>query len=167
MGAELNVNIDAGKFAKFFVGGSLYNYKVTGNIFGYQVNNSSTNWSLKANMNINLTKELKFTADYSLKSATITAQGKNDQLYLANSALSYTPLKLKGWDFSLRVLDILNSNIEGLDTQAFNKLGKEIFYQTTDYYRNGGIVELGVSYVFNSKGKSTKKADSTFGKEQF
>ena len=167
MGAELNVNIDAGKFAKFFIGGSLYNYKVKGNIFGYQVNNSSTNWSLKANMNLNLTKELKFTADYSLKSATITAQGKNDLLYLANSALSYIPSKLKGWDFSLRVFDILNSNIEGLDTQAFNKLGKEIFYQTTDYYRNGGIVELGISYVFNSKGKNTKKADSTFGKEQF
>ncbi len=167
LGAELNANIDAGKFAKFFIGGSLYNYKVTGNIFGYQVNNSSTNWSLKANMNLTITKELKFTADYNLKSATITAQGKNALLYLANSALSFAPAKLKGWDFSLRVLDIFNSNIEGLDTQAFNKTGKEIFYQTTDYYRNGGIVELGISYVFNSKGKNSKKSDSTFGKEQF
>lgn len=167
LGAELNANIDAGKFAKFFIGGSLFNYKVSGNIFGYQVNNSSTNWSLKANMNLNFTKELKFTADYNLKSATITAQGKNDLLYIANSSLSYAPVKLKGWDFSLRVLDMFNSNIEGLDTQAFNKLGKEIFYQTTDYYRNGGIVELGISYVFNSKGKNAKKTDSTFGKEQF
>ena len=167
LGAELNANIDAGKFAKFFIGGSLYNYKVSGNIFGYQVNNSSTNWSLKANMNLTITNELKFSADYNLKSATITAQGKNALLYIANSALSYTPVKLKGWDLSLRVLDIFNSNIEGLDTQAFNKIGKEIFYQTTDYYRNGGIVELGISYVFNSKGKNAKKTDSTFGKEQF
>lgn len=167
LGAELNANIDAGKYAKFFVGGSLYNYRVKGDIFGYHVDNSSTNWSLKANMNLIFTKELKFTADFSLKSATITAQGQNDLLYLANSALSYTPAKLKGWDFSLRVLDLLGSNVEGLDTQAFNKQGNEIFYQTTDYFRNGGIVELGISYSFNSKGKGGKKADSTFGKEQF
>lgn len=50
---------------------------------------------------------------------------------------------------------------------VINKQGNEIFYQTTDYFRNGGIVELGISYSFNSKGKSGKKAESTFGKEQF
>ena len=153
--------------AKFFIGGSLYNYRVKGDIFGYQVNNSSTNWSLKANMNMIFIKEVKFTADFSLKSATITAQGQNDLLYLANAAFSYAPTKLKGWDFSLRMFDLFSSNIEGLDTRAFNKQGKEIFYQTTDYYRNGGIVEIGVTYSFNSKGKNGKKAESTFGKEQF
>jgi len=167
LGAELNANIDVSKFAKFFIGGSLYNYSVKGDIFGYQVNNSSTNWSLKANMNLSFTKEIKFTADFNLKSATITAQGQNDFLYLANSALSYIPSKFKGWDFSLRLLDIISSNIEGLDTQAFNKQGKEIFYQTTDYYRNGKIVEFGINYSFNSKGKNSKKTESTFGKEQF
>ena len=167
LGAELNANIDAGKFAKFFIGGSLYNYTVKGDIFGYKVNNSSKNWSLKANMNLTFTKEVKFTTDFNLKSATIAAQGQNDLLYLANAALSYTPTKFKGWDFSLRVLDLPSSNIEGLDTRAFNKQGNEIFYQTTDYFRNGGIVELGISYSFNSKGKNSKKVDITFGKEQF
>jgi hypothetical protein len=166
-GAELNANIDGGKLAKFFIGGSLYHYSVKGNIFGYQVNNKSTNWSLKANMNMTFTKALKFAADFNLKSATITAQGQNDLLFLANAALSYVPPKLKGWDISLRVLDLLSSNIEGLDTRAFNQQGKEIFYQTTDYYRKGGIIEIGMSYSFNSKAKNVKKADSTFGKDQF
>lgn len=167
LGAELNANIDAGKYAKFFVGGSLYNYSVQGDIFGYQVDNQSLNWSLKANMNLLFSDELKFNLDFNLKSATITAQGQNDLLYLTNAALNYTPKKLKGWDFSLRVLDLLGSNVEGLDTRAFNKQGEEIFYQVTDYLRKGGIVEVGVSYAFNNKGKSAKKSDSTFGKEQF
>jgi hypothetical protein len=118
-------------------------------------------------MNLLFTKELKLTADFNLKSATVTAQGQNDLLYLANAAMSYAPAKLKGWDFSLRVLDLLSSNVEGLDTQSFNKEGKENFYQTTDYFRNGGIVEIGINYSFNSKGKSSKKSESTFGKEQF
>lgn len=167
LGAELNLNIDAGRYAKFFLGGSLYNYIVQGDIFGYMVDNSSLNWSVKSNMNLNLSSELKFNLDFNLKSATITAQGKNDLLYLTNAALNYVPKKLKGWDFSLRVLDMLGSNVEGLDTRAFNKNGEEIFYQETDYFRKGGIFEVGINYTFNNKGKSAKKLDSTFGKEQF
>ncbi|MEI7828233.1 MAG: outer membrane beta-barrel family protein [Prolixibacteraceae bacterium] len=167
LGAELNANIDGGKYAKFFVGGSLYNYAVKGDIFGFQVNNSSLNWSLKSNLNLMFTKELKMAFDFNLKSATVTAQGKNHLFYMVNSAVSYTPAKLKGWDLSLRVLDLFNSNVEGLDTQAFNKIGKEIFYQETTYYRKGGIVELGLSYSFEKRGKSVKKTDSGFGKDQF
>jgi hypothetical protein len=167
LGAELNANLDAGKVGKFFIGGSLYHYTVKGDIFGYKVDNQSLNWSLKSNANLNLTKELKLALDFNLKSATVTAQGQNDLFYLMNGSLSYTPAKLKGWDFSLRVLDLLSSNVEGLDTQAFNAKGQEIFYQETTYYRKGGIVELGVTYSFNKKGKCSAKTDSTFGKEQF
>ncbi|MEI6274998.1 MAG: outer membrane beta-barrel protein [Prolixibacteraceae bacterium] len=167
LGAELNANIDGGKFGKFFVGGSLYNYSVKGNIFGYQVDNSSLNWSVKTNANLSLTKVLKLALDFNLKSATVTAQGQNDLFYQINTSLGYTPPKWKGWDFSLRMLDMLNSNSEGLDTRAFNKFGKEIFYQETTYYRKGCIVELGLTYSFNKKGKSSSKTDSTFGKDQF
>jgi outer membrane receptor protein involved in Fe transport len=167
LGAELNANIDAGKFAKFFIGGSLYNYTVKGDIFGYLVDNSSLNWSVKSNMNLNITKEIRFNLDFDLKSATITAQGQNDLIYLSNAALSYAPKNLKGWDFSLRALDLLGSNIQGLNTRAFNKDGLEIFYQETAYFRKGGVIEIGVNYAFNNKGKSAKKSDSTFGKEQF
>jgi hypothetical protein len=167
IGAELNANIDGGKFGKFFVGGSLYNYSVKGDIFGYKVDNSSLNWSIKSNANLNLTKALKLALDFNLKSATVTAQGQNDLFYQMNTSLGYTPPKLKGWDFSLRILDILNSNTEGLDTQAFNKYGQEIFYQETTYYRKGCIVEIGLTYSFNKKGKSSTKTESTFGKDQF
>ncbi|MDO9633832.1 MAG: TonB-dependent receptor [Paludibacter sp.] len=167
LGAELNANIDGGKYAKFFIGGSLYHYTIKGDIFGYLVDNSSLNWSVKSNMNLTLSKELRFALDFNLKSATITAQGQNDLIYLTNAAFNYSPGKLKGWEFSLRVLDLMGSNVQGLDTRAFNQVGEEIFYQETDYFRKGGIVEIGVNYAFNNKGKSTKKSDSTFGKEQF
>jgi hypothetical protein len=167
LGAELNANIDGGKYGKLFVSGSLFDYSVKGDIFGYKVDNSSLNWSIKTNANINLSKPLKLALDFNLKSATVTAQGQNDLFYQMNTSLGYSPPKLKGWDFSLRVLDILNSNTEGLDTQAFNQNGEEIFYQETTYYRKGCIVELGVTWSFNKKGKTTSKTDSTFGKEQF
>lgn len=167
LGAELNANLSAGSFAKFFVGGSLYNFRVDSDIFGYQSVNQSTNWSLKANVNLMLSKALKFTTDFNMKSATITAQGQNDLFYMANSALSFTPQKAKEWNFSLRVLDILSSNLEGLDTRAFNANGSEIFYQETEYHRQGPIVELGVTYSLNMNDKSGKKGDNVFGNKQF
>jgi len=167
LGAELNANLIAGKFAKFFVGGSLYNFNVQGDVFGYKEDNRSTNWSLKGNMNLIFTKALKFTLDVNLKSATVTTQGRNEMFYMSNAALNYTPQKLIGWDFSFKVLDILSSNITGLNTRAFDVSGTQIFFQEVEYDRFGPILEISASYSFNTNGKLGKKADSTFGKEQF
>ena len=166
-GMELALNFEAGTFARFFISSSVYNFKVEGDIFGYKENNSSTNWSFKGNANFILTESLKFTADFDMKSATATAQGRDEMFYLANASLNYTPKWLEGWDFSLKGLDILSSNITGLSTRAFNASGTQIFYQEIEYDRYGPIVELNVSYAFNMKGKSGKKIESSFGKEQF
>jgi len=167
LGAELNTNLEVGKFAKFFLGGSLYNYRIKGDIFGCKENNSSTNWSLKGNANFIITKQLKFTADIDMRSATVTAQGKNDMFYMANTALSYVPKKLENLNLSLKVLDILSSNVTVLATRAYNSDGEQIFYQETVYTRTGPIVELGISYAFNKNGKSKKKVESSFGESEF
>ncbi|MCD4681093.1 MAG: TonB-dependent receptor, partial [Bacteroidales bacterium] len=166
-GIELNMSFIAGNFAKFFISSSLYNFRVEADIFEYNENNRSTNWSLKGNANFNLTESLKFIADIDFKSATITAQGRDKMFYMTNISLNYTPKRLKGWDFSLKALNILNSNIINVSTRAFNSNGEQLFFQESEYYRNGPIIELNVFYYFNMKGKSSKKAESTFGKEQF
>lgn len=167
LGLELNTNFSAGEFAKFFLGGSVYNYKVTADIFGFREDNSSTNWSLKGNANFNLTKELKLTADFDMKSATVTAQGNNELFYMANAALSYNPKNMQGWAFQLKGLNLLDSNIQGLDTRAYDVSGNQIFYQDTEYVRTGPIVELSVSYSLNMKGKKSKKSNSEFGTKEF
>lgn len=167
LGAELNANFEAGKMVKFFLGGSLYNFRIQGDVFGYQEDNNSTNWSLKGNMNLIFSRNLKFTLDFDMRSATVTAQGKNEMFYMSNTALSYSPEKLKAWNFNLKVLDILGSNITGLNTRAFNTAGEQIFYQETEYLRYGPIAEFGISYDLNMNGKMGRKADSEFGKKEF
>ena len=167
LGGELNANLVAGKFAKFFIGGSLYNFNVQGDVFGYQEDNSSTNFSLKGNMNLLFTKALKFTLDFDWRSGTVTTQGENEMMFLSNASVNYSPEKLKGWDFTAKVLDLFSSNIEALYTRAYNSSGTQIFYQDVEYDRFGPIAELSATYSFNMNGKSRKKADSTFGKEQF
>ena len=166
-GLELNANLTAGTFVRFSPSSSLYDNRVEGDIFGYKENNRSLNWSLKGNANFLITKSLRLTADFDSKSATVTAQGRNEMFYIVNAALNYTPQKLKRWDFSLRGLDILGSNNTGLNTHAYNSSGVQIFYQEIEYLRYGPIVELSISYALNMAGKSLKKANSAFGKDQF
>jgi len=167
VGIELNMNFMTGDFAKFFISSSLYNFRVKADIFGYQENNRSTNWSLKGNANLNLTESLEFNTDIDFTSATITAQGRDKMLYMANASLNYTPKKLTGWEFTLKALDILKSNIRTVSTRAFNNNDEKLFLQESEYNLNGPILELNVSYAFNMQGKSSKKVESTFGKEQF
>jgi len=167
MGVETNVNFVTGDFAKFFISGSVYDFRVKADVFGYQENNRSTNWNLKGNANFNLTESLKFTTDITFTSATITAQGLDKMVYLTNASLNYTPQKIKGLDFTLKALDILKSNITTVTTRAFNGKGEKLFLQESVYNLNGPIFELNISYALNMKGKSTKKVESTFGKEQF
>lgn len=166
LGAELNATVYIGSFAKLFIGGSVYSYAIKGDVFGYTVDNSSTNWSLKGNLNVDLSSQLKFNIDYNVKSKTITSQGSNDLFSTSNIAFNYKPKTLPGWDFSLRVLDIFQNNVEGLDTNAFNNQNEQIFYQITDYYREGMIAEIGISYSLNMKGKS-KKEKSFEGEKHF
>ena len=138
-----------------------------GDIFGYHEDNSSTNWSLKGTANFELSEEFKFSADFDMKSETVTPQGHNDSFYMANIALNYTPKKSNNLTFNLKVLDVLGSNNSGLDTQAFNSDSQEIFYQETQYLRVGPIVEFGFSYALNKKKKKAAKAESTFGTKEF
>lgn len=166
-GAELNSNWEIRSNINIFIGGSLYNYRVAGDIFGYKENNQSTNWSLKGNFNWKASKAFKFTADFDFKSATVTAQGENELFYLANAVVTYSPQKLENLSFALRGIDLLASNVQALNTRAYNSEGTQIFYQEVQYNRYGPILEFGVNYSFNSQGKNKKKANKTFGDEQF
>jgi len=167
MGIELSTNFIAGDLARFFLSGSLYNFRVEADIFGYQEDNRSTNWSFKGNVNLNITESLEFTSDIDFTSATITAQGEDLMLYMANASLNFTPKKLAGWEFTFKVLDLLKSNTRTVTTRAFNNDYEKLFLQESQYILNGPILELNVSYAFNMQGKSSKKVESTIGKEQF
>ncbi len=167
LGAELNSNFELGSKAKFFLGGSLYNYRISGDVFGYQEDNSSTNWNVKGVLNIIPSKQLRWSTDFDIQSATVTAQGSNAMFYFLNTALTYSPPAIERWNFTFKVLDILGSNEKGLDTRAFNAAGEQIFYQETLYLRYGPIAELSLSYSFNSGGKFQKKRESTFGDSEF
>lgn len=167
LGAEVNANLTAGSFARFIVGGSLYDFHAQGDIFGFKENNRSTNWSLKGNMNLFLSTHWRFSADLDVRSATVTTQGRDELFYLSNATIQYTPSNLKGWNFGIKVIDLLGSNSQSLSTRAYDASRTQIFYQETAFDRSGPIFELVATYSWNAKDKTKGKAKSTFGDEQF
>lgn len=166
-GAELNANLDLGRRAKLFLGGSLYHFRVQADIFGYQEDNRSTNWTLKGSGNFMLGNQFRLSADFDIRSAEVTAQGRNELLYMTNLALSYTPARQKDWTFSLRALNIFDSNNRVLSTRAYNSEGVQIFYQDTDYYYYGPVAELMVTYSINRIGRDRPGDRSGFGRDEF
>ncbi|WP_248722034.1 TonB-dependent receptor [Seonamhaeicola sp. ML3] len=157
LGGELNINIIPSSWAKLFIGGSLYNYQIKGEVFGFNVDQNSTNWSLKGNANFTISDKLRFNYDFSRISNTVTSQGQNDAFSVSNIALSYQPNT--AWDIAIRGLDIFAQNNQGLDTNAFNAANQQIFYQETLYERNGPVFELGVTYALNTNQKKRKTKD--------
>ncbi|AZQ60704.1 TonB-dependent receptor [Flammeovirga pectinis] len=166
LGLELNANFDIAKKVKLFVGGSLYHYSINGEIYDYNIDQSSMNWSLKSTINADIHKTLSLVWDIDIQSATVTAQGQNDMFYMSNIALVYKPTALPSWTFTGRANDIFQSNIKGLDTTGQDRItGEDAFYQRTTYYRYGPILELSVNYSLNSKKKANK--NTVFGEKQF
>lgn len=167
MGTELDLNLEFGKKLKLYLGGSLYDYSLKAEIFGYQEQQRGILWGLKGNGVCQITGSLRSTVDFDLRSARITAQGRDELLGTMNASLSWAPANLKGWNFALRGLNLLNSNIHKLNTRAYDTQGTQIFYQYTEFQWLGPVVELTIQYQLNARAGSSAKQDAEFGRREF
>ena len=157
-GGEVGMNFDLISKVKLFAGGSLYDFQVIADdeLLGESRNSRSTNWSFKSNASWIITDLLKLTVDYSITSGTVTPQGENLEFQVLNAALNYQPKKMAGWTFSAKMLDILSTNQTGGYTAAYE--GAQILLRRDYVYDyEGQIIELGVSYAFNSKKQKAQK----------
>lgn len=158
LGTELGLNLDVFNKVKLFVGGAVYDFKVIADdeLLGESRDSRSTNWNVKTNATWMITAPLKLTVDYSIKSASVTPQGESLQFEALNAALNYKPKKLNGWTFSAKVLDILGTNQAGGYTAAYE--GEQILLRRGYVYDyEGQIIELGISYSFNSKKQKAQR----------
>jgi outer membrane receptor for ferrienterochelin and colicin len=166
VGGELGFNLFFLERIKWFVGGSLYQFNVESNesLFGDQSSSSSLNWDAKSNLSWALFDPLKLTVDYSIKSRTVTPQGEDLQYQMLNLALTYTPDKLEGWNFYIKMLDIAGTNQAGGYTAA-TEGPTAVFRRDWVYDYEGQIFELGFSWTFNQQ--KAKEKQEIIGEEYF
>jgi hypothetical protein len=133
-------------------------------LFGDQSSSSSLNWDLKSNLSLQLFDPLKLTADYSIKSETVTPQGEDLQYQVLNIILTYAPEKLERWSFFAKMLDVAGTNQAGGYTAA-TEGSTDVFRRDWVYDYEGQIMEIGATYTFNQR-KAKEKQD-LIGEEYF
>jgi len=166
VGGELGFNLFFFERIKWFVGGSIYQFNVESNesLFGDQSSSSSLNWDAKSNLSWALFDPLKLNVDYSIKSRTVTPQGEDLQYQILNLALTYTPDKLEGWNFYIKMLDIAGTNQSGGYTAA-TEGPTAVFRRDWVYDYEGQIFELGFSWTFNQQ--KAKEKQEIIGNKYF
>lgn len=165
-GGELGFNFYFFDRLKLFLGGSLYQFNVESNesLFGDQSFSNSLNWDLKSNLSLQLFDPLKLTADYSIKSETVTPQGEDLQYQMLNIILTYSPEKLERWSFFAKMLDVAGTNQAGGYTAATEGSTK-VFRRDWVYDYEGQIMEIGATYTFNQR--KAKEKQNLIGEEYF
>ena len=149
VGVELTANIKATKWLQFYVAGNVYEYMIQGNYYSASQNSNSVNYNLNANTTIDIIKNLKFQFDVSYLSRTVTEQGWDGDLLLANASLKYSVMK-NSLSFGLKLQNIFNTNSQIITTQT------PVFYSSTDYIKRDRILTFTVGYVFNQNDKTRK-----------
>ena len=148
-GVELTANIRATKWLQFYLAGNVYEYMIQGNYYSDNQNSNSINYNVNGNTTVDITKHLRFQFDLSYVSRTVTEQGWDGHLLLANASLRYS-LMNNNLNFSLKLQNIFNSNSQTITTQT------AVFYSSTDYIKYDRLLSFSVGYTFNESAKSRK-----------
>ena len=167
-GLEFGTNLKPVKWMSMFVGGNIYNYKISGNLNVLDkistVNNSNWVYSINANSTFNLDKNWSVTANVNYTSAKPTAQGEDSRFLSPNMSVKKNILDGKG-SLGLQWQNInfgsMNSNQQRITTSGND------FYTTTNYIYETNVMLLNFSYNFNKLTSKNKLPTSETGEKEF
>ena len=167
-GLEFGSNFKPVKRLSLFVGGNIYNYKITGklNILGATSNVDNSNWvySLNANSTFNLDETTSITANLNYTSTKPTAQGEDSRFLSPNLSAKKTILNGNG-TIGLQWQNINFGNMDS-NQQRITTFGTD-FYTTTNYSYETNVLLLNFSYNFNKLSSKNKLPSSEIGEKEF
>jgi outer membrane receptor protein involved in Fe transport len=167
-GLEFGTNLKPLKWFSIYVGGNIYNYKISGklNILGITSNVNNSNWaySLNTNTTFNLDKTLSLTANVNYTSAKPTAQGEDSRFLSPNLNANKTILNGNG-TIGLQWQNINFGNMDS-NQQRITTFGTD-FYTTTNYKYETNVLLLNFSYNLNKLTNKNKLPTSEIGEKEF
>ncbi len=168
IGLEFGTNLKPIKWMSLFVGGNIYNYKISGNLNVLEetstVNNSNWVYSVNANSTFNLDKNWSIVANVNYTSAKPTAQGEDSRFLSPNISVKKTILAGKG-SLGLQWQNINFGNMDS-NQQRITTWGND-FYTTTNYIYETNVLLLNFSYNFNKLTSKNKLPTSEIGEKEF
>ncbi len=143
-----------------YLSGNIYRFDVQGIVDGLPLRSNSLNYNITANTSLDITKQLRCQWDLTYVSRTVTAQGVDSGLLLANIGTKYTFPNGRG-AINLQLLNVFNSNVQTIGVQA------PAFFSSTDYRKYDRVLQLGLSFSLNDSGKKAKAVKAEFGEKDF
>jgi outer membrane receptor protein involved in Fe transport len=167
-GLEFGTNLKPVKWVSMFVGGNIYNYKISGTLNVLEetstVNNANWVYSINANSTFSLDKNWSITANVNYTSAKPTAQGEDSRFLSPNMAVKKTILAGKG-SLGLQWQNINFGNMDS-NQQRITTSGSD-FFTTTNYIYETNVLLLNFSYNFNKLTSKNKLPTSEIGEKEF
>ena len=166
VGVEVAADLKLTKAWKFYLGGTVYRYSQTGQLFDNVVVFDRVAWvhSINANTTVQLNPTTSLQANVNYLSRRITAQGEDSRFLIPNFSLKKTFLEnrltiLAQWQNI--GLGFLPTNEQHITTR-----GRD-FFTTTNYIQEKDIFLINVSYALRQLSKRAKLPGNEFGEKEF
>jgi hypothetical protein len=152
LGSELMINYEIKPGIRLVASGTLYNYWLKGAVNGESVDQRSTNFDGKLNFDMKLAKYTRFQLMGVYRGPTVSAQGKREGMYFANTSIKQDFLKNR-LSATLQVQDIFGTMKFSGSSSGPN------FENQFKFKRESQIVQLTLSYKLNNfKSKPDKES---------
>ncbi|MEZ0486352.1 TonB-dependent receptor domain-containing protein [Fibrella aquatica] len=166
LGIELATDLKLTKSWKVYLGGTVYRYTQSGQLFQNEVVFDRAAWvySVNANSTVQLSPTLTWQANVNYLSRRITAQGEDSRFLSPNMSVKKSLLAsrltiMAQWQNI--GLGVLPTNEQRITTR-----GKD-FYTTTNYIQEKDVFLINLSYSFRQVSKRAKLPGNEFGDKEF
>ncbi len=149
-GVEFMANYNITKWWMANLMGNLYNYRLKGQLYGRDVDQSSLNWNARLSNTFIVTKTTKIQFDGMYNSPTTSAQGSRDGFAFASIAVRQDLFKNK-LNITLSARDIFNTAKFGFESKGPN------FYSKSKSDMKSPVISLTLSYKINNYRQQMKK----------
>jgi len=167
-GLELGANLQPVKWWSLYLGGNVYNYKVSGdlNVLGSSsvVNNANWVFSINANTGFKLNKTWSVQGNVNYLSKRPTAQGEDSKFLVPNTAVKKT--FMDGRFSATLQWQNMDLGMNQSNRQRITTFGKD-FYTTTNYIYETDVFLLNFSFNLNKLIGKSKLPTSEFGDKEF
>ncbi|NMN36373.1 TonB-dependent receptor domain-containing protein [Pedobacter sp. SG918] len=168
LGLELGTNLQPVKWWSLYLGGNVYNYKVSGdlNVLGSSsvINNANWVFSINANTSFKLSKTWSVQGNVNYLSKRPTAQGEDSKFLVPNTAVKKT--FMDGRFSATLQWQNMDLGMNQSNRQRITTFGKD-FYTTTNYIYETDVFLLNFSFNLNKLTGKAKLPTSEFGDKEF
>ena len=133
---------------------------VQGRANNLSLDQASTNYNWTLSNTLTISKRLSWQSDATYLSRTVTTQGADSELLLANTGVRYTLWNGRG-SANLQLLNVFNSNVQTIMTQGVD------FYSSTDYRKYDRVLQVSLSFALSDAAKRAKTLKTEYGEKDF